>query len=245
MSSSDDAGETPRPSSGQLIFELGHTPSLVEADFLVSDGNALAFEHICAYPAWSGPLMLISGPAKVGKSHMGRIWVARANARVAVPDELEALAGAGGQGPVLLEDVDRLDYDEQALFHLLNQSMRDNRPLLMTARKPISEWGYNTDDVRSRARLAAHFAVAMPGDTQLSQMFAKLFADRQIDVDAKIVAYLVARMERSAAEVAALVALMDKLALTRRGAITRAIAAEALEIRSSVDDTSDGEANGE
>lgn len=227
----DDVDGKLRQKSGQLIFELDHTPSHLEADFMVSESNALAFEHIVAFPVWSAPLTLITGPEKVGKSHLGRIWAQRAGAEIASTTDLEELAGTGGKTPVLLEDVDRLDYDEKALFHLLNQSMRANRPLLMTARKVIADWGYGTDDVRSRARLAAHFALAMPNDTQLSQMFAKLFADRQVEVDAKIVSYLVARMERSAAEVTALVMLMDQLALRKGGAITRIIAAEALEIR--------------
>ena len=35
------------------------------------------------------------------------------------------LARAGGDAPLVIEDVDRRGYDEAALFHLLNQSMRD------------------------------------------------------------------------------------------------------------------------
>lgn len=241
MQPPDDTRSKPSARSGQLVFELGHTPSLAEVDFIESDTNRLALEHIRATGSWSGPLSLITGPAKSGKSHLGRIWLERVDGQEATKESLEALARAGGQVPVLLEDVDRLPYEEQALFHLLNQSMRDKRPLLMTARSPIAQWGYKTNDLLSRARLAAHFGVTTPGDTQLSQMFAKLFADRQIDVDAKIVTYLVARMERSPAEVAALVATMDELALSRRGPITRSIAAEALRMREGAHDAPDGD----
>lgn len=245
MQPPDDADSKPLARSGQLVFELGHSPSLAETDFIESECNSLALEHVRAVKNWSGPLALITGPAKSGKSHLGRIWIDRTEGVLAAPQELESLARSGGQTPILLEDVDRVPYDEQSLFHLLNQSMRDKRPLLMTARAPIADWRYKTDDVRSRARLAAHFAVAMPGDTLLSQMFAKLFADRQIEVDAKIVSYLVARMERSPAEVSALVALMDELALTRRGPITRSVAAQALEIRMGADEALLGEPDDE
>ena len=68
-------------------------------------------------------------------------------------------------------------------------------------------------------------------DIQLSQMFVKLFGDRQIAVDPKIIAYLVARMERSAEEVVILADLMDRLALAKGTAITRTIAAQALDRR--------------
>lgn len=129
---------------------------------------------------------------------------------------------------MLVEDVDRAGYDEAELFHLLNQSMRDNRPLLMTAREPVANWPFSTDDLKSRARLAARFAVSLSDDIQLSQMLVKLFQDRQVSVEPKVVSYIVARMERSTDEAVALVELMDRMALERASPITRTIAAEAL-----------------
>ena len=65
------------------------------------------------------------------------------------------------------------------------------------------------------------FTVALSDDIQLSQMFVKLFGDRQVAVDPKIIAYLVARMERSPEEAVALADLMDRLALAAGTAITR------------------------
>ena len=217
--------------SGQLALELGHTPSHAEADFMVGEGNRLAYAHIMAFPNWSGPLTLLTGPAKAGKSHLARIWADRSGARAPGTDALEELSRAGGTAPLVIEDVDRRGYEEAALFHLLNQSMRDRRPVLMTAREPVANWPFETDDLKSRARLAALFTVTTSDDIHLSQMFVKLFGDRQLAVDPKIIAYLVARMERSPEETVALTGLMDRLALERGTAVTRAIAAEALAIR--------------
>jgi len=219
------------PTASQLAFELGHTPSHAEADFIVGEGNELAHAHVMAYPHWPGPLTLVTGPAKAGKSHLARIWADRAGAAAPQPDELEDLARTGGKLPLLIEDVDRRGYEEAALFHLLNQSMRDRRPVLMTAREPVANWPFATDDLKSRARLAALFTVTTSDDIHLSQMFVKLFGDRQLAVDPKIIAYLVARMERSPEETVALTGLMDRLALERGTAVTRAIAAEALAMR--------------
>ncbi|WMT90366.1 hypothetical protein [Pelagibacterium sp. H642] len=218
----------------QLVLELGHVEAQSEDDFMVCEGNELAFEHVMAFPDWPAPLTLLVGPPKSGKSHLARIWVARAQALVAEPEGVEALAATGGRQPVLIEDADRAGYDEVGLFHLLNQSMRDDRPLLLTAQTPVAEWPYRTNDVKSRARLAAHFSLTAPDDILLSQMFVKLFADRQLSVDPKVISYLVGRMERSSEEVVALVELLDRLSLSRGRAITRTIAAEALNIRSNV-----------
>ncbi len=217
--------------AAQLVFELGHTPAQGEADFLVGEGNALAHSRIMAFPHWPDPVTLLIGPAKSGKSHLARIFADRSGALFARADDLESLATHGGDRPLIVEDVDRVGYDEAGLFHLLNQSMRDQRPLLLTAREDVGQWPLATDDVRSRARRATAFNLEISDDIQLSQMFVKLFSDRQIKVDPRIVGYLVARMERSAEEVVLLADLMDRLAMARGSAINRRIAAEALDLR--------------
>jgi len=219
---------SPAAGAGQLPFDYGHEPSHLEADFIEGDGNRLALAHIRAFPHWPGPLTLIEGPAKSGKSHLARIFADRAGAAAVTPAAVAALAGAGGTAPLVVEDVDRAGYGEAALFHLLNQSMRDGRPLLMTTRAPVANWPFATDDLKSRARLAAHFSVALSDDIQLSQMFVKLFGDRQVMVEPRIVRYLVARMERSPEEAVALAELVDRIALSRGTAITRSVAAAAL-----------------
>ncbi len=217
--------------AAQLVFELGHTPAQGEADFLVGEGNRLAHSRIMAFPHWPDPVTLLIGPPKSGKSHLARIFADRSGAVFAGRDDLEALATEGGNRPLIVEDADRAGYNEAGLFHLLNQSMRDGRPLLLSAREDVGQWPLATDDVRSRVRRATAFTLEISDDIQLSQMFVKLFSDRQIKVDPKIVAYLVARMERSAEEVVILADLMDRLAMARGTAINRRIAAEALDLR--------------
>jgi chromosomal replication initiation ATPase DnaA len=230
------AGQSAGPRRRQLALDLGHRSSEDEADFIVGEGNELAYGHVLAYPAWPTPLTLLIGPPKAGKSHLARIWMERAGAGGATPRNAESLSRRAGRMPLLVEDVDRGGYGEAALFHLLNQSIRDGRPLLMTARTPIAGWPFLTDDLKSRARLAAQFQVSSSDDIQLSQMFVKLFGDRQIAVDPRIIAYLVARMERSAEEAVVLAGMLDRMALERGTAVTRAVAAEALALREAMRD---------
>ncbi len=217
--------------SGQLTFDLGHNTSLTEADFIVTDANRLVFDHIKSYPAWPGPLTLITGPKKSGKTHLANIWATHAHAISPSMGDIAEITAQGGDQALMLDDLDLGRFDETALFNLLNQSMRDGRAILMTAQLPVHAWPFITDDVKSRARLAAHFGVLAADDLQLCQMFAKLFSDRQIVVDPKTITYLVARMERSPAEVVTLVELLDKLALTQGKPISLKMAAQALEIR--------------
>ena len=215
----------------QLPLEFEHAPSHAADDFLVGAGNALAHGRVLAWPHWPEAVTVVIGPAASGKSHLARIFADRSHAQMVSPGTIAAVASADGRGPLVVEDVDRLGYDEPSLFHLLNQAMRGNRTILLTARSEVGEWPLATDDVRSRMRRAPAFRLEVSDDIELSQMFAKLFGDRQVRVDPKIIAYLVARMERSPEEVAVLADHMDRLALSRGTAITRTIAAEALALR--------------
>ena len=223
----------------QLALELGHDAQHGEADFLVGDGNQLAHGRITAWPHWPDPITLLLGPPKSGKSHLARIFADRSGAEAVGPDLLEQRAAEGGRRPLVIEDADRGGYDEAGLFHLINQAMRDGRHLLITARDEVGQWPLATDDVRSRLRRAATFRLELTDDIQLSQMFVKLFADRQVAVDPKVIGYIVARMERSAEEAVILADLMDRLALERGTAITRSIAAAALDRRQGEAGTAD------
>ncbi|ODT72583.1 MAG: hypothetical protein ABS75_03820 [Pelagibacterium sp. SCN 63-23] len=216
----------------QLPLDLGHEPSHAEDDFLVGAGNALAHARVLAWPHWPDGVTLLVGPAASGKSHLARIFADRSHAQAVTPETIGAIAAAKGSGPLLLEDLDRSGYDEHELFHLLNQAMRGERTLLLTAREEVAHWPLQTDDVRSRVRRAPVFRLEVSDDIELSQMFVKLFGDRQIRIDPRVIGYVVPRMERSPEEAAALVELMDRLALAKGSAITRAIAAEALAQRS-------------
>jgi chromosomal replication initiation ATPase DnaA len=211
-----------------LPLDLGHRPSHAEDDFLVGAGNALAHARVLAWPHWPDGITLLVGPAASGKSHLTRIFADRGNALLVAPDNIGAIAAAGGREPLAIEDPDRRAYDEPALFHLLNQALRGERTLLLTAREEVAHWPIRTDDVRSRIRRAPVFRLEISDDIELSQMFVKLFGDRQIKVDPRVIGYIVPRMERSPEEAAALVELMDRLALAKGSAITRAVASEAL-----------------
>jgi chromosomal replication initiation ATPase DnaA len=233
----------PSPENGprQLPLDFGHEPSHAEDDFLVGEGNALAHARIMAWPHWPDGITLVIGPAASGKSHLARIFADRSRAEVVTPQTIGAVSAGNGTSAVVVEDVDRLDYNEHDLFHLLNQAMRGERSMLLTARQDVALWPLRTDDVRSRVRRAAVFRLEVSDDIELSQMFVKLFGDRQIKVDPKVIGFVVPRMERSPEDAAALVELMDRLALAKGSAITRAIASEALALRQAAGEADDQE----
>jgi chromosomal replication initiation ATPase DnaA len=218
-----------RMSTQQLALDLPHSPALTESDFVVSESNQAALDHLRAWPDWPVGLTVVIGPPKSGKTHLADIWTARSGAHAVWAENAGEAAKAAG--PLLLEDVDRTPVDETAFFSLLNQAVRGERAMLLTARVPIDQWPYRTEDVRSRLRLASAFEIRPLSDAHLMQIFVKLFRDRQVDIDPDVLIYVMERMERSPAEAVALVELMDRIALSKGKPITRATAADALGIR--------------
>lgn len=209
---------------GQLPLDLVLPTRLGRDDFLRAPANAAALDLIEAWPAWPDRIVVLTGPAGAGKSHLGAIWAARAGA-AAVPDAAEAdhLAGA-----ILLDDADRLAWPEPAFFHLLNRLRDGSGWLLATAATPPARWGLRTPDLVSRLRLAPLVEIGAPDDALLRAVLVKLFADRQIAVEETLLAYLAPRLARSLGEARAVVAALDRAALAGNRRLTRAVAAEVL-----------------
>ncbi|MNZ91737.1 hypothetical protein D3C78_1107310 [compost metagenome] len=67
-----------------------------------------------------------------------------------------------------------------------------------------------------------------PDEGLLAQVLVKLFADRQLYMDDKLIGYIVNRMERSLDTAQTIVDRIDRLALARGTRITRPLVAEVL-----------------
>jgi chromosomal replication initiation ATPase DnaA len=129
---------------------------------------------------------------------------------------------------VLIEDVDRSGLADSLLFHVINAVRQHGTSMMMTTRMWPSAWDVRLPDLASRLMAATVVEISDPDDALLAQVIVKLFADRQIAIDEKVVSYLVTRMERSLSAAQEIVHRLDRLALSRGTRITRALAAEVL-----------------
>jgi chromosomal replication initiation ATPase DnaA len=218
--------ETPK----QLAFDLPLDPRFGAEDFLVSPSNEQAYGLIESWPDWLDTILLLVGPRGSGKSHLASIWATNAHAwtidaREITQDKVPHLVS---NGALAIEDMDRGERDEAALFHLLNLAREKRAFLLITSETPPDRWSLRTPDLLSRLRLAPSVALEAPDDALLKAVLVKLFVDRQLVVDTSVVDYIALRIERSLAKASELVALLDREALSRGRRVSRAIAAEIL-----------------
>jgi chromosomal replication initiation ATPase DnaA len=131
-------------------------------------------------------------------------------------------------GALVIEDLKPSDFDERALFHLMNLAREDGAFVLITARMPASTIEVELRDLRSRLRAVPVVSLLPPDDQLFRALIVKFCADRQMAVDETVVSYLANRIERSFAAVRQAVELLDTEALRQGRPVTRALAAELL-----------------
>lgn len=214
--------------NGQLPLELPHDPATGREDLAVGGPLAAAVQLIDRWPQWPSPVVVLVGPAGSGKSHLADIWRERSGAQAILPTADGNAALGASAGPVLFEDADRIPFDDTALFHVINAVRQHGQSLLMTARTWPGMWDVTLPDLRSRLKAATVVEIGEPDEDLLAQVIVKLFADRQLHIDARLVDYIVQRMERSMEMAQKLVDRIDFLALARGTRITRPLVQEAL-----------------
>ncbi|MFN0114124.1 MAG: chromosomal replication initiator DnaA [Paracoccaceae bacterium] len=222
---------TARKLSAQLVFDLTAPPALGRADFFVSGANALAVRMLAEPGRWPAGKLLLTGPEGSGKTHLAGIWAAERGAAVFSAGDLPESPPRGRPGAVVVEDAGLVAGDaraEAALFHLHNHVLASGGYLLLTASAPPGVWGLATPDLLSRMDATARAALLPPDDALLRAVLVKLFADRQVSVAPNVIAYLVARIDRSFAAARDIVARLDARALARGSKVTRTLAAEVM-----------------
>jgi chromosomal replication initiation ATPase DnaA len=214
----------------QLALALDHAESFAREDFLSGPCNAAALTLVDRWPDWPAPAVVLAGPEGSGKSHLAAIWAGAAGARFLAARSLATalLPGALTTGALVVEDIAAGEFDERALFHLLNLAREESAFVLLTARTAPGVWTLAIPDLASRLKALPVVALTAPDDVLLRGVLVKLFADRQIAVDESLVGFLTKRMERSIAAARSVVAELDREAMRQQRPLTRALAAEIL-----------------
>jgi chromosomal replication initiation ATPase DnaA len=212
----------------QLVLALDHATSFAREDFLAGPANQAALALIDRWPDWPANVMALVGPEGSGKTHLASIWAEAAGARVLSGKRLGGsdLPAALATGALVIEDLDRADLDERALFHLLNLAREERAYVLITARAQPAGFPVAIRDLASRLRAVPVVTLAPPDDVLLRALIVKLAADRQLSVDEPLVTYLATRIERSFTAARAAVARLDEEAMRRHRPVTRALASE-------------------
>lgn len=216
------------PQPRQLALALDHGESFAREDFLEGPSNAAALALIDRWPDWPARVMTLAGPQGSGKSHLAAIWAEETGARFVSMRALDdtQVPSVLATGALVIEDFAERSFDEAALFHLLNLAQQEGATMLLTARSAPAGWSIALPDLASRLRAIPSVTLSAPDDRLLRAVIVKLFADRQLNVDETLVAWLVAHRERSFPALRAAVDHLDREAMRQKRPVSRALAAE-------------------
>jgi chromosomal replication initiation ATPase DnaA len=219
-----------RPSR-QLVLDLAHRAALGRDDFLVTPSNAAAVAMIDRYPDWPHYGAVLVGGAGSGKSHLLEVWRQAAEARLITAAEIGEIAPNElmSTGALAIDNAPGPKLDERGLFHLLNLARQTDGHVLIASETDPAQWKVALPDLASRLKALAVARLDPPDDALLRGVLVKLFADRQLAVEEPVVSYLMLRMPRSLDAARAIVAEIDRLALTEQIAVTRTLAARVLQ----------------
>ncbi len=210
----------------QIPFDLGSRLAHGRGDFQIGLCNKSAVALIDRWPDWHAPLMIISGPAASGKSHLAAVWCDRSEAVQVKPELLltntaEQIAEKGKH--IVLDWIDPWLGDRQAettLFHLYNIFWSEKRSIIATMRMAPAQAGFVVADLASRVRASLLASIAPPDDTLLASVLIKLFQDRQINTTADVIQYILPRMERSFSAARDIVEAADRASLAGKKPVT-------------------------
>lgn len=191
----------------QIALPLDWPVADRDEDFLISDANRAAFDHLKRWSLWPVMATLVTGPRKSGRSLLGRLFVRKTGGR-------------------LFDNAE--DHDEEAIFHAWNEAQLSRRPLLIVADSPPPIWQVSLPDLRSRLAATPHVALGEPDDRLIGDLIVKLLGDRGVAVPPEVPAYVVPRIERSYVAVQQAVASLDRALLSHHRRMTVAMARRAL-----------------
>lgn len=230
--------------SEQLVLALPQRVALGRDAFLVAESNAQAIALIDAFGDWQQPVQWLYGPAGCGKSHLAAVLAHQVEAiflQAATLHEEERvakiLARELASDVVVIDGLDALATSaEETLFHLMNNARHGGMPILLLSRQAAAHLTIGLADLASRLKAVPAIAVGRADDALAADLLRKLFADRQVTPDPRVIDFLLLRIERDYAAMGRWVDEIDNAALAQKRAITVPFVTTILERHSFVTD---------
>ena len=200
----------------QSYFNYNLKPGLAIDDFFVSTSNKKAYNFILNKKIDNQKILLI-GPNKSGKTHLGKIWQKNNNA-ISYENNFEIILNY--KKNIFIDDFLK-NINEEQIFHLINHCSINKLTILLTSKKEVFEHNFLLKDLVSRLKTFNLLRIDLPDDDLIINLIIKLLHDKQIIIkNEEIFHYILKRIERSYEEVFLLIENIDKLSLKKKRELT-------------------------
>ena len=186
---------------------------LNESNFFVNKTNFYAFNSLINNTT---NLAFLYGPKKSGKSFLSQIWLKKNDA---VELKKYNKFFFKNKDNVLIDDI--LFFDQENLFHIVNNCILNNLKLLIVSNKKINEINFKYKDLSSRLKTFSNFEINQPDDEMLITILTKLLIEKQFIINTKdIFEFILRRVERSYSGIHNIVNKLDILSLEKKRQLT-------------------------
>jgi chromosomal replication initiation ATPase DnaA len=213
----------------QIVFKFPDKSFYYEEDFCVGENNYEAYKLIKEWPNWSFKGINIYGPKKSGKSYLTKIFSDKTNSKIfdggnVNKDHLDLILNQ----KVLIIDNVELFNDEVFFQTILNDFISKNKFIYLTSNKLAGSISFKLKDLISRLNSLAAVAITNPSDDLFYQILTKMLSDKQINITAKEINFILKNIERSYDAASKFVKSLDELSLLYKKKINTKIINQAL-----------------
>ena len=213
----------------QLIIKFDYDQNFRDDDFYVSKSNKHVFDSLFSWPKWEKNFLNINGAKFSGKSHLSNIFIKKFSGIKIEAEYLsnDHLKEIKLHENIVLENLNE-NIDENLLFSLLNIIEQDNKYLIVTSNKIITDLKFRLDDLKSRSKNFLLQTIEKPDDELMFALILKNLSDRQISLDKKLIDYIIKRIDRSYGKILEFIYKIDEISLKKKKSIDFKIIKEVL-----------------
>ena len=201
----------------QLLFKFNYKQNFNYDDYFVSNSNFFAFQLIEKWPKWEKNILNICGEKFSGKTHLANIFLKKYKGKKIDANELDDdyLKEFKVHENIILDDFNNTT-DERLLYALFNLIDSDNKYLIINSFLPINEMNFKLEDLKSRSKNCLFAKIDNPDDELMFAIILKNFSDRQIDIDKKLIDFIIKRIDRSYGKIYEFIYKIDELSLKKK-----------------------------
>jgi len=213
----------------QLLLNFKHKQNFNYSDFYVSKSNYYAFQLIEKWPKWEKNILNIYGEKHSGKTHLANIFLNKNRGIKVNEKEInnELFKKFKLFENIIIDNYDN-KCDEKIMYSIFNLVDQDNKYLIINSINPINEINFKLNDLKSRSKNCLFAQIDYPDDELMFAIILKSFSDRQIQIDKKLIDFIIKRIDRSYGKIADFIYKVDELSLKKKKAIDLKIIKEIL-----------------
>ena len=199
----------------QLIFNFPFTTNYFEKDFFVSSSNFEAYKLIETWPKWPSRNINIYGPSGCGKSHLANILKKKINSFFINASDISnnSLALIKLKECLIIDNYEN-NIKENLLYTIINQTYQSNQYVIINSDQPISSLEIKLEDLKSRLNSFSKITIDLPTDDLIKVVLTKNFSDKQIQIDNKLIDFILKHINRSYEDIFNFIKKIDELSLS-------------------------------